>query len=114
MKWKSLFKTVNSLNPDEAKAFIAARSVADYQLLDVRQPKEYDKEHLPGARLIPLKQLPERHAGLDRQKPLLVYCAVGGGAGLPPSFWLGRVLQRSTISAAASRSGREARPAVPN
>ena len=90
MKWKSLFKTVNSLNPDEAKAFIAARSVADYQLLDVRQPKEYDKEHLPGARLIPLKQLPEEHAGLDRQKPLLVYCAVGGRSRAAAQFLVGQ------------------------
>lgn len=78
MQWKSLFKKVSSIDPDEAKSFMAERGAADYQLLDVRQPNEYENEHLPGAILIPLKQLPERLADLDRQKPLLVYCAVGG------------------------------------
>lgn len=78
MKWKALFTGVKNLSPDEAKAFIAARSVTDYQLLDVRQPQEYENEHLPGALLIPIKQLSEKLVGLDRKKPLLVYCAVGG------------------------------------
>jgi len=78
MKWKSLFKKVESLDSEAAKEFIAKRSNSEYQLLDVRQPQEYENEHLPGARLIPLKQLPEKQGYLDRQKPLLVYCASGG------------------------------------
>lgn len=90
MKWKSLFKAVNSLNPDEAKAFIAARPSTDYQLLDVRQPKEYESEHLPGARLIPLKQLPEGLTALDRKKSLLVYCAVGGRSRAAAQFLVGQ------------------------
>ena len=90
MKWKSLFKTVNSLDLEAAKAFIAARSAADYQLLDVRQPKEYENEHLPGARLIPLKQLPEKLASLDHKKPLLVYCAVGGRSRAAAQFLVGQ------------------------
>lgn len=90
MKWKTLFQVVNSLSTEEAQAFIAARSAADYQLLDVRQPKEYDNEHLPGALLIPLKQLPEKLAGLDRQKPLLVYCAVGGRSRAAVQFLVGQ------------------------
>ena len=90
MQWKTLFQPVNSLSPEEAKAFIAARGAADYQLLDVRQPREYENEHLPGALLIPLKQLPEKIAGLDRQKPLLVYCAVGGRSRAASQFLAGK------------------------
>ncbi|HSH13426.1 MAG TPA: rhodanese-like domain-containing protein, partial [Desulfurivibrionaceae bacterium] len=48
------------------------------QLLDVRQPGEYEQEHLAGARLIPLKELPERVGELDPAQPVLVYCAIGG------------------------------------
>ncbi len=48
------------------------------QLLDVRQPKEYEKGHIPGALLIPLSRLPQELDRLDRSRPLLVYCAVGG------------------------------------
>ncbi len=90
MKWKALFTGVKNLSPDEAKAFIAARSVTDYQLLDVRQPQEYENEHLPGALLIPLKQLSEKLVGLDRKKPLLVYCAVGGRSRAAAQFLAGQ------------------------
>lgn len=78
MKWSALFKPVGSLDPGEAKKFMAARPAGGYQLLDVRQPGEYEQEHLAGARLIPLKELPERLAELDPDQPVLVYCAIGG------------------------------------
>lgn len=90
MNWKSLFKTVNSMEPEAAKAYMAERSAAEYQLLDVRQPQEYENEHLPGARLIPLKQLPAQLASLDPQKPLLVYCAVGGRSRAAAQFLVGQ------------------------
>ena len=90
MKWKSFFKKVSSMEPEVAKAFIKARSAVDFQLLDVRQPKEYENEHLPGARLIPLKQLPEKFTSLDPKKPLLVYCAIGGRSRAAAQFLVGK------------------------
>lgn len=78
MKWSALFKPVGNLDPAEAKQFMAARPAGGYQLLDVRQPGEYEQEHLAGARLIPLKELPERAGELDHDQPVLVYCAIGG------------------------------------
>lgn len=90
MKWKSLFNKVQSLDAEDARKFIADRSATDYQLLDVRQPREYEKEHLPGARLIPLKQLPEKQNDLDRQKPLLIYCASGTRSRAAAQFLAGQ------------------------
>lgn len=78
MKWSALFKPVGNFDPVEAKEFMAARPAGGYQLLDVRQPGEYEQEHLAGARLIPLKELPERVGELDPDQPVLVYCAIGG------------------------------------
>jgi rhodanese-related sulfurtransferase/rubrerythrin len=78
MKWSALFKPVGNLDPAEAKEFMAARPAGGYQLLDVRQPGEYEQEHLAGARLIPLKELPGRVGELDPDQPVLVYCAIGG------------------------------------
>jgi len=78
MKWSALFKPVKNLTPDEARAFLADHSAAAYQLLDVRQPAEYEQGHLSGARLIPLKELPERLGELTPDHPVLAYCAVGG------------------------------------
>lgn len=75
---KKLFTPVKSMNADEAKKFMAAHEEGAYTLLDVRQPGEYEIEHIPGARLIPLPGLKDGRSRLDLQKPLVVYCAVGG------------------------------------
>lgn len=78
MQWKNLFTPVADLAVAEARAFMDHRSVGDFELLDVRQPKEYLQAHIPGSRLIPLGELPARLGELDRQKPVIAYCAVGG------------------------------------
>jgi len=45
------------------------------QLVEVLPAAEYDDEHLPGARNIPLKALgPDSVADLDRSVPVIVYC----------------------------------------
>lgn len=46
-------------------------------LLDVRTPAEYQQVRLEGARLIPIDQLLRRQAELPKDRPILVYCAVG-------------------------------------
>ena len=54
---KKLFTPVKSIGADEAKSLIAGKEEGAYTLLDVRQPAEYEAEHIPGARLIPLPDL---------------------------------------------------------
>lgn len=45
------------------------------QLVDVLEADEFEHDHLPGAINIPLKQLDASSAaGLDRNRPVLVYC----------------------------------------
>jgi rhodanese-related sulfurtransferase/rubrerythrin len=75
---KKLFTPVKSMNADEAKKFIAEHEEGAYTLLDVRQPGEYEGEHIPGAKLIPLPGLKDGRSQLDSQKPVVVYCASGG------------------------------------
>lgn len=78
MNWKNLFVPGEDFSADQAKEYMAARGAEAYQLLDVRQPKEYEEGHLAGAKLIPLKELPGRLDELEKEKPVIVYCAVGG------------------------------------
>lgn len=49
-------------------------------ILDVRTKEEYDRGHLPGARLLPVQELAARISELDNytDTPVLVYCASGG------------------------------------
>jgi molybdopterin/thiamine biosynthesis adenylyltransferase/rhodanese-related sulfurtransferase len=46
-------------------------------LLDVRNPLEYQRRHLPGAVLLPLPQLAARAAEVPRQGAVVVYCQSG-------------------------------------
>jgi rhodanese-related sulfurtransferase len=70
---KKLFTPVKSINTDEAKSFIAEHDEGAYTLLDVRQPGEYEGEHIPGAKLIPLPELKDSLKELDSGKPVVVY-----------------------------------------
>jgi rhodanese-related sulfurtransferase/rubrerythrin len=64
--------------PDDAEEFMSQHAEGTYTLLDVRQPPEYEEGHLPGARLVPLPGLVDSLEGLEAEKPIIVYCAVGG------------------------------------
>ncbi len=78
MELRKLFTPVAALDAEQAREYLAAQPEGTYTLLDVRQPWEYEESHLPGARLIPLAELPGRVGELDPAKPTLAYCAVGG------------------------------------
>jgi sulfur-carrier protein adenylyltransferase/sulfurtransferase len=73
-----LFQPVQSLDAEEAKDYMARHREGDYLILDVRQPGEYQEAHIPGARLLPLPELPGAHQTLDPDKPTIVHCAIGG------------------------------------
>jgi 3-mercaptopyruvate sulfurtransferase SseA len=70
---KKLFTPVKSINNEAAKKFMAEHPEGSYTLLDVRQPGEYESEHIPGAKLIPLPGLKDELSELDKKKPVLVY-----------------------------------------
>jgi rhodanese-related sulfurtransferase/rubrerythrin len=78
IQMKKLFAPVNSIEAEEAKAYMAKHREGEYTVLDVRQPWEYEDEHFPGARLMPLPQLPDTYKELDPEKPTIVHCATGG------------------------------------
>jgi rhodanese-related sulfurtransferase len=73
MRWKQFFTPVPSINAEEGKKLVADTPLEDLTILDVRQPKEYQGKHLPGAKLIPLPQLADRVSELDPEKPVMVY-----------------------------------------
>ena len=50
----------------------------DFQLIDVREPHEYQICRIPQARLIPLGELPKRLHEIDRSRPIVVHCKTGG------------------------------------
>jgi sulfur-carrier protein adenylyltransferase/sulfurtransferase len=78
MRWKKLFTPVENLEAQDARAYIKEHQAGTFTLLDVRQPAEYEESHIAGAKLVPLPQLTERLNELDPDRPMIVYCAIGG------------------------------------
>jgi rhodanese-related sulfurtransferase len=70
---KRLFSPVPSIDSGQGREFMAEHQEGTYTLLDVRQPEEYEKEHIPGARLIPLPALGDSVSELDPEKPTIAY-----------------------------------------
>ncbi len=73
MKWMQFLTPVKSIDFSQTKIYISQHPGEDITILDVRQPSEYQKGHIPGAILIPLPQLSDRINEIDPEKPTLIY-----------------------------------------
>jgi adenylyltransferase/sulfurtransferase len=67
--------TVPAISVSELKRKIDAHEA--FQLIDVREPFEYELARIQGSRLIPLGEIPERVDELPREKPIVVHCHSG-------------------------------------
>jgi rhodanese-related sulfurtransferase len=76
--WAPLRYTYAGLN--EIDADWVAVHAKELQIVDVREPHEYRGElgHIAGASLIPLGELSQRLALLDKDKPTVTVCRSGG------------------------------------
>ncbi len=63
------------LTPEELEARLATDGAP--ALLDVREPWEHELCALPGARLIPMEDLPSRVSELRPEREVVVYCHHG-------------------------------------
>jgi rhodanese-related sulfurtransferase len=72
----------------DVRALAAARADGAV-VIDVREPGEYEAGHVPGARLIPLGELPARAGELPRSRRVYVICA-SGNRSAPAAEWLAR------------------------
>lgn len=63
------------------------KNKANFQLVDVREPSEYDVSHLNG-KLIPLGQLPDRLGELNPEQLVIVHCKSGGRSSRAVQFLL--------------------------
>ncbi|MGH9246266.1 MAG: rhodanese-like domain-containing protein [Acidimicrobiales bacterium] len=54
------------------------RLEAGAPLIDVRQPDEYEDFHVPGARLVPLGEVPDRLDEIPSDETVYLICGSGG------------------------------------
>jgi rhodanese-related sulfurtransferase len=73
MQISQFFRRVDTVSPAALREFLRTHAPDNYQLIDVRTPREYERGHLPGARLIPLGELQQRLGELDRTRRTFTY-----------------------------------------
>ncbi|MGJ7921339.1 rhodanese-like domain-containing protein [Neobacillus sp. LXY-4] len=74
--WLYQRKIVKTLKEDEFRA-----GYRKAQLIDVREPNEFDAGHILGARNIPLSQMKMRMKEIRPDKPVYLYCQSGMRSG---------------------------------
>ena len=67
------------VDADKAKELIDAGEV---QLVDVREPHEWDAGRIAGARHVELERLASEAGSIDRETPVLFYCRLGARSGM--------------------------------
>jgi rhodanese-related sulfurtransferase/rubrerythrin len=70
---------VSDVTPDQLRGYMAEHDERAYQVVDVRQPEEYQQGHIPGARLVPVGELEVRRAEIEKlaDRKAIFYCRSG-------------------------------------
>ena len=69
---------MKQLSAPDLAAWLADAKRAKPQLLDVREPWEFERARIEGAALIPMAEVPARVDELDRDKDVVAICHHGG------------------------------------
>jgi rhodanese-related sulfurtransferase len=70
------------VQPDEVRRLHRAGEI---QLVDVREPYEWEAGRVDGARHIELERLASKADSIDRERPVVFYCRVGARSGMAAS-----------------------------
>ena len=72
--------TIEHITPAKARELLTKDTTKIIQILDVRTPEEYNKQHLPNAINLDFysPNFQEQLAQLDKDKTYLVHCRSGG------------------------------------
>jgi rhodanese-related sulfurtransferase len=62
---------------------------SDVQLVDVREPEEWEAGRIAGGRLVSLSELSEQAATIDRDRPVIFYCRSGSRSGMATDAFRG-------------------------
>jgi rhodanese-related sulfurtransferase len=69
----ALFQKAPEMSAEAVKELMKEKKPGEYNLIDVRQPGEYEQGHIPGAKLIPITELASRMGEIDPSKPTILY-----------------------------------------
>jgi rhodanese-related sulfurtransferase len=68
---------MEQISAPELAAWLADAGRGKPLLLDVREPWEFERARIEGARLIPMREIPARFGDLDREQDVVAICHHG-------------------------------------
>lgn len=71
---RSIFGGTKEISTDDYRTKYQANDDTVHVLLDVRNQKDYDKEHIDGALNIPLNKLNKKLKALPKDQPIVCVC----------------------------------------
>src|SRR5258708_29084837 len=80
---------MREISATELAAWLADAGRARPLLLDVREPWEYEKARIAGARLVPLREVPARLSEIEQDQDVVAICH-HGGRNPPGPLFLGK------------------------
>ncbi len=85
----------------------------ELQLIDVREPSEHEAGHIADTRLIELVKLSSEAASVDRERPVVFYCRVGGRSEMAAQAFRAAGYEAYSMVGGLARWAREGRPLSP-
>lgn len=93
----------------DLRTFAAARA-AGATVIDVREPFEYATGHVPGARPVPMRRLPELLDELVRAAPVYLLCSSGVRSGTAAETLVRVGIEAYSVAGGTNAWAAEGRP----
>lgn len=105
---------MKTLTAPELAHWLADSSRARPQLLDVREPWEFERCHLAGAALVPMRELPARFNEIEAGAPVVCICHHGTRSAHAAMFLAGQgIADVYNLTGGVDSWARHVDPAMP-
>jgi len=85
----------------------------EVQLVDVREPYEWEAGRIEGARHVELERLASQADTLDRDRPVVLYCRLGARSGMAATAFRRAGFDSYSMVGGLERWAAEGRPLTP-
>ena len=99
------------VTPEQAQAALADDSA---QLIDVREPYEWEAGRIDGALHIELEQLSANAAKIDTDRPVIFHCRLGSRSAMAAQAFRGIGIDAYSMAGGLQRWADEERPLIPD
>jgi rhodanese-related sulfurtransferase len=98
------------VSPEQTAGALAS---AGAQVIDVREPYEHEAGHVAGTRHIEMQHLPSSAETIDRDRPVIFLCRVGGRSLMAAQAFRNAGYDAYSMAGGLSRWAEEGRPLEP-